>query len=89
MACAQHYRSREPAALQLEALEEVERAFVHVDYSKRDEPEHKVERNLLQGKKDLQTPHASVADSSGRCNMPLLRHAEMSAAVRRSPFHLP
>jgi divalent metal cation (Fe/Co/Zn/Cd) transporter len=26
----------------LEALEEVERAFVHVDYEKRDHPEHKV-----------------------------------------------
>eukprot|EP00891_Asterochloris_glomerata_P002818 jgi/Astpho2/2818/e_gw1.00050.161.1_t len=31
----------------LEALEEVERSFVHIDYSKRAEPEHKVERNLL------------------------------------------
>ena len=32
---------------QIEALEDVERAFVHVDYQQRDEPEHKVERSLL------------------------------------------
>ncbi|GAB4819696.1 hypothetical protein N2152v2_006742 [Parachlorella kessleri] len=31
----------------LEALDEVERAFVHVDYQQRGLPEHKVERNLL------------------------------------------
>ena len=33
-------------SLQLEALAEVERAFVHVDYAKRDEPEHRTERLL-------------------------------------------
>ena len=33
---------------QLEALADVERAFVHVDYEKRDQPEHRTER-LLQG----------------------------------------
>ena len=32
---------------QIEALEDVERAFVHVDYRARDTPEHKVERGLL------------------------------------------
>jgi hypothetical protein len=32
---------------QIEALEDVERAFVHVDYLARDTPEHKVERELL------------------------------------------
>jgi divalent metal cation (Fe/Co/Zn/Cd) transporter len=31
----------------IEELEEVERAFVHVDYLPRDAPEHKVERQLL------------------------------------------
>ena len=31
----------------IEALKEVERAFVHVDYQSRDAPEHKVERLLL------------------------------------------
>ena len=31
----------------IEELEEVERAFVHVDYLTRDAPEHKVERELL------------------------------------------
>ena len=51
--------------LQLEALDEVERAFVHVDYTKRDEPEHKVERNLLTHPKDLMQPHQAVAESSG------------------------
>ena len=30
----------------IEALEEVERAFVHIDYQNRDTPEHKVEREL-------------------------------------------
>ncbi|KAL0026354.1 hypothetical protein WJX79_002339 [Trebouxia sp. C0005] len=49
----------------LEALEEVERAFVHVDYTKRDEPEHKVERNLMSHPKDLMLPHQDVAESSG------------------------
>jgi divalent metal cation (Fe/Co/Zn/Cd) transporter len=33
----------------LEALTDVERAFVHTDYQRRDTPEHKVERNLLLG----------------------------------------
>lgn len=28
--------------MQVEAFDEVERAFVHVDYTKRSEPEHKV-----------------------------------------------
>lgn len=51
--------------LQLEALDEVERAFVHVDYTRRDEPEHKVERNLLSHPKDLMLPHQAVAESSG------------------------
>lgn len=32
--------------VQLEAMEEVERAFVHVDYKSRDVPEHKVERQM-------------------------------------------
>lgn len=33
--------------LQIEAMDKVERAFVHVDYLQRDVPEHKVERTLL------------------------------------------
>ncbi|KAG5180070.1 hypothetical protein JKP88DRAFT_246971 [Tribonema minus] len=36
----------------LEAIEEVERAFVHVDYMKRACPEHKVERKLLEQKNE-------------------------------------
>ena len=35
---------------------------MHVDYSERDEPEHKVERNLALGR-GLNEPHASVKDS--------------------------
>lgn len=34
--------------IQLESLTDVERAFVHVDYEKREQPEHRTER-LLQG----------------------------------------
>ena len=33
--------------MQIEALDRVERAFVHVDYIQREMPEHKVERSLL------------------------------------------
>jgi divalent metal cation (Fe/Co/Zn/Cd) transporter len=33
----------------IESLEEVERAFVHVDHDKRDGLEHKVERKLIRG----------------------------------------
>ena len=44
----------------MEALDEVERAFVHVDYKQRDEPEHKVERNLQQGARNLFSAHDSV-----------------------------
>ena len=37
----------------MEAFDEVERAFVHVDYCKRLEPEHKVDYNLLHHNSDL------------------------------------
>ncbi|GIL81739.1 hypothetical protein Vretimale_1328 [Volvox reticuliferus] len=40
----------------LEAIETVERAFVHVDYEQRDLEEHKVERNLKRGEKDIMKP---------------------------------
>ena len=43
----------------VEALDEVERAFVHVDYVSRCYPEHKTERQLLQ-------TQASVNDVDGR-----------------------
>lgn len=46
----------------VEALAEVERAFVHVDYIRREELEHKVERNLASGAKDLFMPHQLVAE---------------------------
>ena len=44
----------------MEALDEVERAFVHVDYEQRDEPEHKIERNLQHGARNLFSAHDSV-----------------------------
>ena len=50
---------------QVEALAEVERAFVHVDYETRDEPEHKVERNLLSGSRNLLRAHDSVRYQAG------------------------
>mmetsp|Transcript_23683 Transcript_23683/g.42094 ORF Transcript_23683/g.42094 Transcript_23683/m.42094 type:complete len:475 (-) Transcript_23683:80-1504(-) len=40
----------------IEALEDVERAHVHVDYQTRDKPEHKVDRNLNEGW-HLNQPH--------------------------------
>ncbi|GLC51498.1 hypothetical protein PLESTB_000509000 [Pleodorina starrii] len=40
----------------LEAIENVERAFVHVDYERRELDEHKVERNLKMGEKDVMKP---------------------------------
>ncbi|KAK9807039.1 hypothetical protein WJX72_011532 [[Myrmecia] bisecta] len=47
----------------LEAYDQVERAFVHVDYARRSEPEHKVERNLLLDSENLFQAHASVSGS--------------------------
>lgn len=31
----------------IEAMEMVERAFVHIDYQNRDTPEHRIERELV------------------------------------------
>jgi divalent metal cation (Fe/Co/Zn/Cd) transporter len=44
----------------IEAMNEVERAFVHTDYSKRDIPEHKVERLLLSSKNNTSSEDASL-----------------------------
>lgn len=50
--------------VQIEALDDVERCFVHVDYQTRDEPEHKVERGLsLKAAADLSK--AAAAGGSG------------------------
>ena len=38
--------------MQIEALEEVERAFVHVDYASRELPEHKVSSPMPYGLHD-------------------------------------
>ncbi|KAK9799415.1 hypothetical protein WJX73_005545 [Symbiochloris irregularis] len=48
----------------VEAFEEVERAFVHVDYLKRDEPEHKLDYNMFHNRSNLMEPHDSLNDSS-------------------------
>ena len=48
--------------MQIEALEEVERAFVHVDYASRELPEHKV-RSLpcmRPAKGPVHTPFAAI-----------------------------
>ena len=54
--------------LQVEAFDEVERAFVHVDYCQRLEPEHKVDFNLRHQNSDLfdsQEIMRSAASQSG------------------------
>ena len=48
----------------VEAFDEVERAFVHVDYLKRDEPEHKVDYNLLHNRANVMEPHDSLTHSN-------------------------
>ncbi|PSC72281.1 CDF membrane [Micractinium conductrix] len=45
----------------LEALDQVERAFVHVDYQRRHLPEHKVERNLLARLQERQARRGAAA----------------------------
>lgn len=40
------YRLCSGKYVQIEAMEDVERAYVHVDYESRDVPEHKVERQM-------------------------------------------
>ncbi|EFJ44883.1 hypothetical protein VOLCADRAFT_94931 [Volvox carteri f. nagariensis] len=49
----------------IEAIDNVERAFVHVDYERRSLEEHKVERNLKLGVKDVMKPLAGLDAASG------------------------
>lgn len=67
--CRLDYLQTEIACtLQVEAFDEVERAFVHVDYTKRMEPEHKVDYNLRHNHSDLfdnQEVIRSAASQSG------------------------
>lgn len=57
----------------IESLDDVERAFVHVDYRQRDLPEHKVERMLLLKSKENSknavstggSPRLQLADQPG------------------------
>ena len=64
-----HFKSTKRApCLQVEAFDEVERAFVHVDYCQRIEPEHKVDYNLRHNNSDLfdsQEIMRSAASQSG------------------------
>jgi len=41
---------------QVESFDEVERAFVHVDYEEREEPEHKVRDKIKTGQHSLALP---------------------------------
>jgi cation diffusion facilitator family transporter len=49
----------------IEALEDVERAFIHVDYRSRDLPEHKVERMLLEAQ-EREEQQARLVKEDGR-----------------------
>ena len=68
---------------QIEALEEVERAFVHVDYERRDGLEHKAERELVLGAAALGSssgshsaaPSAAAADGLHQRRGPSAAHA--------------
>ena len=56
----------------IESLEEVERAFVHIDYEERSEPEHKVERLLLQQAQLVKRHHKGGGS---------IMHGDQSAAM--------
>lgn len=66
----------------LEAIDEVERAFVHVDYLPRDEPEHKVERNLLKGNSSI-----FESDRADLLDMTYTTFVEEKAASRLESPH--
>ncbi|KAL3131022.1 Photosystem II protein D1 [Trebouxia sp. C0009 RCD-2024] len=68
----------------VEGLEEVERAFVHVDYALRAEPEHKVERNLASGAKNLFMPHELVAEQVPLVAADYLIHSNSNLGGRPS-----
>ena len=72
-------------ACQVEAFEEVERAFVHVDYLRRSEPEHKVDYNLRHQRQNLLEPHDSLA--SGSLSGPL--HSGKSNGEASGSLHGP
>ncbi|PNH12488.1 Metal tolerance protein 3 [Tetrabaena socialis] len=54
----------------IEAIESVERAFVHVDYCRRSLEEHKVERNLKLGVLDVMTPLAGLEPTAAAGGSP-------------------
>ena len=65
----------------IESLEEVERAFVHVDYLTRDGLEHKVERELVMKAEGVKT-HAAfdspAQDSAGQSDSDVENNAEVN-----------
>jgi hypothetical protein len=70
----------------VEALPEVERAFVHVDYQQRLDPEHKVERALLrhadsQGSGALEPQGSGGRSGSGRLLSPQASGASDAGAA--------
>ncbi|GIL72414.1 hypothetical protein Vretifemale_2780 [Volvox reticuliferus] len=68
----------------IEGIDNVERAFVHVDYARRAMDEHKVERNLKMGEKDVMRPLPGYAASSGPASPgPSSANALPSAPFRR------
>ncbi|KAG2496615.1 hypothetical protein HYH03_005436 [Edaphochlamys debaryana] len=56
IALALQHKARGWGRVHIEAIESVERAFVHVDYERRQLEEHKVERNLKLGERDVMKP---------------------------------
>jgi divalent metal cation (Fe/Co/Zn/Cd) transporter len=50
----------------LEGIDEIERAFVHVDHTHRDVPEHKVERLLLRNSSSYKNNGNSNGNTSPR-----------------------
>ncbi|GLI68712.1 hypothetical protein VaNZ11_013195 [Volvox africanus] len=68
----------------IEGIDNVERAFVHVDYERRTLEEHKVERNLKMGEKDVMRPLPGYKSSSGPPSpSPTSANASASAPFRR------
>ncbi|GIL43591.1 hypothetical protein Vafri_1293 [Volvox africanus] len=71
----------------IEGIDNVERAFVHVDYERRALEEHKVERNLKMGERDVMRPLPGYKSSSGPTSPgPTSANASASAPFRRTSW---
>lgn len=72
----------------IEALEDVERCFVHVDYQTRDEPEHKVERGLsAKAKVNSSSGGSSRGNSSPQGNSPVANSPHTSDSTHSQVPH--